>query len=441
MNTRLASLRLARRRVSTGTSTFQSTCGNARSQSDIPRGYLLTFGNADDGRLGSPSIDDDSGGDDDDRDHRDHRDDRDHRDERHLRHPSSNIPTLVPSLPHSVVGVRLGGAHTLILDEQGTVFACGLNDDGQCGLDGSEAAQVWEPEEVPVPEDVTRVAAGHRSSYAVGRERVWRWGGEGGTGLPRVVPLPDGAAAKDVVDVVAGNGYSIIVTVEGRALLYLEGDVDDMSHAPDPVDLCPGTKIVKASAGHYHAALLDDQGIVRLVPNVYSRKVAETLVDQSAHIVHPVRDVACGGGQTLVALEGGGVMAWGQGDALGLGDGEGRRVPTRIRGLDGAEVVSVAAGWKHSGAIDHAGRLYMWGWGGSQGGSISLIESRGSGGGQLGLGDDCDAWAPRVVQMIRMGKGKGKGKGKGGLEIPYEYWRAVDLSLGINHSAVVVEKS
>ncbi len=90
----------------------------------------------------------------------------------------------------------------------------------------------------------------------------------------------------------------------------------------------------------------------------------------------------------------------------------------------------VAAGWRHSAAIDHAGRLFAWGWGGSQGGSVSLIERRGGGGGQLGLGDDCDAWEPRVVEHVRMG----------GLEIGNEYWRAVDVSLGINHSACVVEK-
>ena len=242
--------------------------------------------------------------------------------------------------------------------------------------------------------------------------------------MPRVVPLPDGVGAGDVVDVVAGDGYSILMTGEGGALLYREAGM---------VDLCPassGRKIVKAAAGSWHAALLDDRGVVELVPNVHRREVV--LESLGEHIVHPVRDVACGGGHTLVALEGGGVMAWGQGDALGVGDGEGRQVPTRVRGLDGADVVRVAAGWKHSGAIDHAGRLYMWGWGGSQGGSISLVERRGSGGGQLGLGDDNDAWAPRVVEAIRMGGG--------GLEIPNEYWKAVDVSLGINHSAVTVAR-
>ena len=357
--------------------------------------YLVTCGNPDNGRLGLAEDEGEGVRD-------------------------TSIPTHVP-LEHGVRQVAAGGAHTVVLDSTGTVLAFGLNDEGQCGGGMDWMDTVVVPEEVLVPEEVRRVAAGHRDGYAIGSSAVWRWGGGSG-GVPRVVPLPDGVGAGDVVDVVAGDGYSILVTGDGGALLYREAGM---------VDLCPassGRKIVKAAAGHFHAALLDDRGVVELVPNVHRREVA--LESLGEHIVHPVRDVACGGGHTLVALEGDGVMAWGQGDALGVGDGEGRQVPTRIRGLDGAEVVRVAAGWKHSGAIDHAGRLYMWGWGGSQGGSISLVERRGSGGGQLGLGDDNDAWAPRVVEAIRMGGG--------GLEIPNEYWKAVDVSLGINHSAVTV---
>lgn len=124
-------------------------------------------------------------------------------------------------------------------------------------------------------------------------------------------------------------------------------------------------------------------------------------------------------------------MSWGQGEhgCLGIGDGDGRQKPTRIPGLDHVEVSKVAAGWKHSAAIDHAGRLYTWGWGGSVGTAMSY-EARGSGGGQLGLGHENDSWEPQVVDLVRL---------EGVLEIPREYWRCLDVSLGINHSAAIVE--
>jgi alpha-tubulin suppressor-like RCC1 family protein len=369
--------------------------GSRPSKSDA---YLVSFGMADDGRLGL-GVD-------------------------HAHDDSTAVPTHVPFPGQSVRQVSCGGAHTVALMTGGSVYAFGLNDEGQCGQAPEEAGAVWQAEEVLVPEDVDRVASGFRHSLAVGKERVWRWGG--GSSMPRVVPLPDGAAA-DVVDVAAGDGYSILVTKEGRALLYGE----EGQGAGGCVELSPGRNIVKASAGHFHAALCDDQGNVQLVHNVQAQLLSRgsRVSVEDVDVSHPVRDVACGGGHTLLSLVGGGVMAWGQGDALGLGDGEGRKRPTRIVGLDGAEIVKVAAGWRHSMAIDHAGRLFAWGWGGSQGGSVSLLERRGGGGGQLGLGDDCDAWEPRLVERIRMG----------GLEIGNEYWRAVDVSLGINHSCCVVD--
>ena len=366
--------------------------------SGSPDAYLVSCGMADDGRIGlGPD---------------------------HVQDDSTSVATHVP-FPDQQQGVRqvsCGGAHTLALMAGGSVYAFGLNDAGQCGQAPVELRSVWQPGEVLVPEDVVRVAAGFRHGMAVGKERVWIWGGD--TWMPRVVPLPDGTAT-DVVDVVAGDGFSILVTRQGRALLCGENIWDGCGF----LELSPGRNIVKASAGHFHAALCDDQGNVQLVPNVQAQLSSSRVTVANVDLSHPVRDVACGGGHTLVSLVGGGVMAWGQGDALGLGDGEGRMRPTRIDRLDGAEIVKVAAGWRHSAAIDHAGRLFAWGWGGSQGGSISLIERRGSGGGQLGLGDDCDAWEPRVVEKVRMG----------GLEIGNEYWRAVDVSLGINHSAFIIK--
>ena len=376
-------------------SLIRRIASRASCSGGAPVAYLVAFGNADDGRLGL-GVD-------------------------HAQDASTGLPTHVPFPDETVSQVSCGGAHTVALMASGAVYAFGLNDEGQCGQPPTEVQAVWRGEEVPVPEDIDLVASGHRHTVAVGKDWVWRWGE--GSGVPRVVPLPSGIHGANVVDVVAGDGYSIVVTGEGQTLLYREDHVDC-----GYVELSTRGKIVKAAAGHFHAALLDDQGIVHLIPNVHAQLLSPSPPVVHVDLMHPVEDVACGGGHTLVSLVGGGVMAWGTGDALGLGDGEGRNKPTRISRLDGAEIVKIAAGWRHSAAIDRAGRLYTFGWGGSQGGSISLIERRGSGGGQLGRGDDCDSWEPQVVDTIRMGD----------LEITNRYWRATDVSLGINHSAVIV---
>ncbi|GFR42409.1 hypothetical protein Agub_g3309, partial [Astrephomene gubernaculifera] len=80
----------------------------------------------------------------------------------------------------------------------------------------------------------------------------------------------------------------------------------------------------------------------------------------------PVRTVACGALHTLAALEGGGVLGWGDnasGQAVGRAGLPGVRVtsPTRIAEFDHVEVVSLAAGLQHSAAVTSSGAVWCWG--------------------------------------------------------------------------------
>lgn len=134
---------------------------------------------------------------------------------------------------------------------------------------------------------------------------------------------------------------------------------------------------------------------------------------------------------------------------LGLGhdkDQQPRR-PSRVKGL--AEVEQIAAGWKHSAAVTSGGRLFTWGWGGSQGAGLRLagvtgaqgpsqargqpwqlafmfmlssghaprsltvtmpagtalsFESGTGTGGQLGHGNDFDYWQPQHVEWLQLGE-------------------------------------
>lgn len=80
--------------------------------------------------------------------------------------------------------------------------------------------------------------------------------------------------------------------------------------------------------------------------------------------------LACGGLHTLAARCGGGLISLGTNQHGELGAGRGRpqaaSVPAPVTRLPGP-VNSLAAGWKHSAAVDAAGQLWTWGWGGSQG--------------------------------------------------------------------------
>lgn len=58
---------------------------------------------------------------------------------------TKNVPTLVPALENmNVIGAACGRNHTLFLTDTGTVYACGDNRSGQCGV-GNQQPQILTP--------------------------------------------------------------------------------------------------------------------------------------------------------------------------------------------------------------------------------------------------------------------------------------------------------
>lgn len=73
----------------------------------------------------------------------------------------------------NVVSVAAGGAHTLALDGNGTVYSWGCNDDGALGRSGEEAV----PHAVEISAKIIAISAGDSISIAIDRsQHVWAWG-------------------------------------------------------------------------------------------------------------------------------------------------------------------------------------------------------------------------------------------------------------------------
>lgn len=98
--------------------------------------------------------------------------------------------------------------------------------------------------------------------------------------------------------------------------------------------------------------------------------------------------------------------------------------------------LQVSTGWKHSAAIGHQGDLYAWGWGGSVGTATSFETGRSSGG-QLGLGNEFDYWAPTQVTDLQTGGCEDQADQQAPT-LSQISWRALQVSCGFNHTAAVV---
>lgn len=153
-----------------------------------------------------------------------------------------------------------------------------------------------------------------------------------------------------------------------------------------------------------------------------------------------MKQLALGFSYSLAVGTHGRVASWGTDDSGCLG--QGLKWPRPASPTPEAVKVALstaAAGWRHCGGADADGRLFTWGWGGAVGAGGMINPSEDLGAGQLGLGDDRDAFEPRQVMRLTVG-GRGGfrdlrqsvGPGRG-------LWRALQVACGRNHSAAVVE--
>ena len=225
-------------------------------------------------------------------------------------------PTKITTLPGPARAFAAGGAFSLILLQNGDVYAFGRNDHGELGL--GDKIDRWTPTKITtLPGPARAVAVGGTFSlvllqngdvYAFGGNWDYQLGLGDTTDRPiptKITTLPGPATA-----IAAGGVHSLI--------LLLNGDV--------------------------YAFGFNNHGELGLGDTAHRETPTKI-----AALPGPARAVAAGGAFSLVLLQDGDVYAFGGNSdgELGLGDTIERDTPTKIATLSGT-VVAVAAGSAHS---------------------------------------------------------------------------------------------
>ena len=158
-----------------------------------------------------------------------------------------SAPTAVVGLGNGsgVVALSAGGAHSLVVKRDGTVWAWGNNQSGQLG-DGKSPLDQHAPVQVrALTRHAVAVAAGASFSLALLDDgSVWAWGhnksGQLGNGvhiqdalLPVAVRLPKGAR---VVAIAAGTSHSVALRVDGTALAWGNNSHGQLGDGTAPAD-------------------------------------------------------------------------------------------------------------------------------------------------------------------------------------------------------------
>lgn len=291
---------------------------------------------------------------------------------------SSAIPAAVLDAPAGVVGIAAGCFHSLAVTSAGTVYAWGLNQDGQLG-DGSRATHTTPHRVAGLPANIVQIAAGcHYSLALTGNGEVWSWGesgqGELGDGTvahsTRLTPVHVTALDhQGVVSVAAGGEHSAALTRDGTVYAWGDnrsgqlgsGDTTAVHALPTKLDGLP--RVDSLALGSAHSLFVAGDGTLFAAGlNDHGQLGDGTTTDHATpvSVAHDIRQAAAGDDFSVAVTRDRGVLAWGRADSgqLATTSNADRTTPAAVAGL--SDVRSVAAGSRHVLAVTGDALL---GWG------------------------------------------------------------------------------
>ena len=323
-------------------------------------------------------------------------------------------PDAVEAVPPGKV-LDAGGAHSVLLKEDGTVWTWGNNGEGQLGNDGYPSdrpypVQVTDNAGTGFLTDIVAVTSGAVHGMALmddGMERtVWTWGNNnygqlGDNNKPTRSDKPVQVKGEDnigyltgVVSIGAGEFHSVALKDDGTVWAWgynHEGELGDGTMGTDritPVQVVGEggtgflTGVAAINAGGFHALAVKTDGTVRAWGSNYYGQLGNGNNGEGTESAAPVpvagedgigrlTDVmaAAGGNSHTVALKKDGtVWAWGRNHAGQLGDGHlgtDSNTPVQVVGEGGTGfltgVVAVSASEHHSVAVKNDGTVWAWG--------------------------------------------------------------------------------
>jgi alpha-tubulin suppressor-like RCC1 family protein len=302
------------------------------------------------------------------------------------------VTILLPRLGFAQSTVAGGGAFTLVVKSDGTVWAFGLNNNGQLGINSLINNKT--PIQIPGLSGVTTAAAGGLHSMALtssGALRVWgdNLYGQVGDASTTDRKTPVLLSLANVTAIAAGEFHSLALTSNGNVYAWGRNNFGQIGNGNTtnvnvPTLVLTGAIAIGAGRNHSLAVKTDGtawawgaNGSGQLSNNTTSTGATSSPV-QMQGITNASKAIG-GEAHSLLILNDGTVKGAGENTAGQLGDSTStdRWIAVTVGSL--TNVSRLASGLDSSFAMLGDGSLWVWGE---------------NGGGQLGLGTSTDAHAP-----------------------------------------------
>ncbi len=275
--------------------------------------------------------------------------------------------------------VSAGGNHSLMLLENGDVYAFGKNDKGQLGL-GKISKPIPTPTRINL-DNVEAISAGYSHSLLLKEGHVYSFG-EGAYGAlghgdkedkntPRITE-----GLENVKAIAAGFHYSLVLLENGDVYAFgnnnngqlgLGDKVSKLIPTPTRIDL---DNVEAISAGYSHSLLLKEGRVYSFGGGMCGAlghgDEVDKITPQLIEGLENVKAIAAGwgdilGSHSLILLANGDVYSFGRGKegALGLGDSNNRLVPAKIATAE--QATAIAAGGMYSLILLENGELHACG--------------------------------------------------------------------------------
>ena len=310
--------------------------------------------------------------------------------------------------------VCAGNEHTVLLSSSGSVFACGYNDSGQCGI--SSATRIPMLRKIDAFEG-RRIAQLHSSNGCehllavsdTGELYSCGYNARGQLGHGQITQVPSPRLVTALlgmrVEKVACSYYHTVVAVAGGSWfgfgrndfgqLGCEHQTD--SSTPQRIEALEGKTVKDLACGQYHTiAAMEGGGVYAWGKNDYGQlgvscestnpKMVPGLCTAPLDTAAVVK-VACGYYHSVILSRGGQVWTFGRNDygQLGIGSRENMPRPTAVAALEDHEIADVACGCYHTVSLSHDGKVFPFGRNNH---------------GQLGTGNTVDALRPTFIQSL-----------------------------------------